>query len=370
MGVAVLILSLSIKPLLVFLTKERIRSVFTGSSVSIDSCHFYPLRMLAFSGIEIKNVDNYTFKIKQIKIEYTIPKIIQAHISKVSLEGVDARVNMADKKLEELRGYYKVNGKAALSIDSIGVWDLKLDIRAAGLVLNADISSELNIAWQKVDRLNAQIHNFTMQDMKLQDLKLTLALNAPQGSLYARQVQYNKIDVHEINAQWRLSGKEVVVHSLSAKIFKGMLRAEGALTFSYAPVFHLKVDVYDLDVENMIEVFKLAEKFRMSGQLGGSIQVEGSGRDMKVVGGNFFLSEPGGNLLIKDKKFLENIVRSSRQSLDILVESFRNYRYNTGKVNVSYEAGDLRLSLGLEGEAGQRNLDIVWHDFSLGGMLK
>ena len=65
--------------------------------------------MLAFSGIEIKNADNYTFKIKQIKIEYTIPKIIQARISKVSFEGVDARVSMADKKLEELRGYYKVN---------------------------------------------------------------------------------------------------------------------------------------------------------------------------------------------------------------------------------------------------------------------
>jgi hypothetical protein len=247
---------------------------------------------------------------------------------------------------------------------------LKLDIRAAGLVLNADISSEFNIAWQKVDMLNAQIHNFTIADMKFQDLKLTLAQNDTQGSLSARQVQSNKINAHEINAQWRLSGKEVVLHSLSAKIFKGILRAEGALTFSYAPVFHLKVDVYDLDVENMIEVFKLAEKFQMSGQLGGSIQVEGSGMDMKVVGGEFFLSEPGGTLLIKDKKFLENIARSSQQPMDILVESFRNYRYNTGKVNVSYEAGDLMLALGLEGEAGERNLDIVWHNFSLGGILK
>jgi hypothetical protein len=73
-------------------------------------------------------------------------------------------------------------------------------------------------------------------------------------------------------------------------------------------------------------------------------------------------------LTITDDKFLNNVAKSSGQSLDILVESFKNYHYNTGVMKLSLERGDIVFDIALEGEAGKRNLSIVLHDFKLGSI--
>jgi len=57
---------------------------------------------------------------------------------------------------------------------------------------------------------------------------------------------------------------------------------------------------------------------------------------------------------------------NSGQSLDILVENFQNYHYNTGIMKLSFDKGNLIFNIDLEGGAGKRNLSITLHDFKLG----
>jgi hypothetical protein len=84
-----------------------------------------------------------------------------------------------------------------------------------------------------------------------------------------------------------------------------------------------------------------------------------------VLSGNFSTLQPGGILVIKDDKFLKNLSRTTKQPLDILVESFKDYHYNTALMKLSFDKGNIILDVALEGEAGKRNLSIVLHDFKL-----
>jgi hypothetical protein len=47
------------------------------------------------------------------------------------------------------------------------------------------------------------------------------------------------------------------------------------------------------------------------------------------------------------------------------VDSFKNYRYNAGVVELSLQGPDLVFDIRLEGDAGKRDLTIVLHDFKL-----
>jgi len=120
-----------------------------------------------------------------------------------------------------------------------------------------------------------------------------------------------------------------------------------------------------MKIEQFIRDFKLQEKFFMDGELNGSILLKGKGTDVQVVDGNFTASPKGGMLIIKDARFLENIARRADQPLDLLVESFRNYHYNTGIISLSLKEDDLILGMALDGETGKRDLNITLHDFTL-----
>jgi len=49
-----------------------------------------------------------------------------------------------------------------------------------------------------------------------------------------------------------------------------------------------------------------------------------------------------------------------------MVENFKNYRYNTGLLSLGLEDNNVILKLALEGNAGKRNLEVIFHDFKLG----
>jgi len=118
-----------------------------------------------------------------------------------------------------------------------------------------------------------------------------------------------------------------------------------------------------VNLEKFINDFELDEKFQMTGVLSGHLVLNGNGGDINILNGDFFMAEKGGTLIIKDTRFLENIARSSDQSFEILVESFKNYHYNNGKIKILLKQEKLILDMVLDGEAGKRDLNITLHNF-------
>jgi hypothetical protein len=93
------------------------------------------------------------------------------------------------------------------------------------------------------------------------------------------------------------------------------------------------------------------------------LRLEGTGGSFRILDGAFAAREPGGKLIIKDKQFLERLAASTNQSLNMIVENFRDYHYNTGIIKAGIDQGNIVLNAELEGQAGKRSLGIVLHDF-------
>ena len=103
------------------------------------------------------------------------------------------------------------------------------------------------------------------------------------------------------------------------------------------------------------------DKVEMTGRLGGVVSMSGSGAVINEMEGDFFTDKNGGTLIIKDNKFLENISKDTKQPLDIIVESFKNYNYNSGILKLYLSNGNLVLNIDLNGEKGKRDFTVVLH---------
>ncbi|KJJ85051.1 hypothetical protein OMAG_001079 [Candidatus Omnitrophus magneticus] len=56
------------------------------------------------------------------------------------------------------------------------------------------------------------------------------------------------------------------------------------------------------------------------------------------------------------------MMKTSKQSLDILVEQFKYYRYNVGNIKVLLDGQNINLDIELSGDTGKRVFNIVLHD--------
>jgi len=178
-------------------------------------------------------------------------------------------------------------------------------------------------------------------------------------------MKYDKLNISAIKSAVRLLGKELFLDGVSACALDGDIG--GNLKFRIALDIDYGADLKftNLDIARFINDFDLKEKFEMTGRLGGDLTLKGKGTDIEILNGRLSSLESGGMLMIKDTKFLENMARNINQSLDLLVENFKNYHYNIATIKLFLDKSNLIIDAALDGETGKRNLNIVLHGFRL-----
>jgi len=236
------------------------------------------------------------------------------------------------------------------------------------LTLAAKVSLELEPINQSLKYLDLKIDALESQGAKIENASLKLERDVP-GELYIGKIQYDKAKILEVKGKTRLDRKGFSLDAASAKTFDGEIRGDLRMDLGKAPEYLCHLKFVNLDLDRFAQDFNLKEKFQASGKLVGELTLKGSGADIKILSGDFSAVDPGGRLTVTDDKFLKNVAQSSGESLDILVESFTDYHYNTGIMKLSLEGGNIVFNIALEGEAGKRNLSIVLHDFKLGSLV-
>ena len=357
-----------IKPAIIFITKEQLKNVFIQSEVSVGGCVFKPARYLRLLNIEIKRGSVYDFKIKEINISYNPQGILRRKISKVLLKDLTIFLALPHKDNLKINDYLRLGATAPVFIvKNIELENLKLDLEAKNLSLNGSFSARINLARQELEFLDLKINSLDAMGVKLKNALVKARLKKAEY-FSIESVKYNEARIEEIKGRLRLDEKAVFVDSLSAKIFDGQVEGDLSVNLAKSPEYlcHLKFENVDLD--RITTDFKLKEKLQLSGKLIGDLVLKGSGANIQILGGDFSAMEPGGKMIITDDKMLKDIAKNSNQSMDILVESFKDYRYNTGIMKLSLEEGNLVFNVAMDGEAGKRNLAIVLHGFKLGSL--
>jgi len=365
--IAVSIVSIFIKPTIIFLAKKQLTKVFIDSTVTVKNCNLRPLSLLSLSDIEIKKEQAYNIKIKEVGIEYTPLSIIKGNILKFSLKEAQATIDLGKKSLLGFSKLLNLNtGKSPFLINSLELTNLILNIKSQELTLDARVSSELNLIQQLVNSLDLKINSLHVEGLELKNASLKAAQLSPSGSLYIEEIKYDKLKIEKIASSVRLKDKNLYLDSLSASLFTGKIKGSANLLIDKLPEYLVNLEFSGIDLNAFVNDFKLNEKVDLSGRMDGVTTLKGKGLNFTVLSGDFTTNAPGGDLTIKDKSYLENIARGSGQTLDILVENFKNYHYNKGVMNLSLKEGSLILDIALEGEAGKRNFTVNMHNFNLG----
>ena len=365
--IAVSIISLFIKPTIIFLAKKQLAKVFINSTVTIKNCGLRPLHLLSLSDIEIKNGQIYDIKIKEVSIQYSPSSIIKGKILKFSLKDPKVTINLGEKSLLGFSKLLNLNtDKSPFLINSLELTNLVLNIKSQELTLDARLSSELNLIKQLINSLDLKINSLAVEGIDLKNASLTVGQSLPSGEFRVQQIKYDKLKIEKIKSSVRLKDKNLYLDSLSADLFAGKIKGSANLSIDKLPEYLVNLEFSGIDLNAFVHDFKLNEKVDLSGRMDGLTTLKGKGLNFTVLSGEFTTNASGGDLTIKDKSYLENIARGSGQSLDILVENFKNYHYNKGVMDLSLEEGSLILDIALDGEAGKRNFTVTMHNFNLG----
>jgi hypothetical protein len=355
--------SIFINSAIIFLAKRQLNTIFKGSKVTIGSCRLNPVKQLSLFEISIKNKQAYDFLIKEAKVEYSLFSIFKGEILKFSLKGANIYFNLPQKSIAEFSQYFNLGSKSVFLVKSLELSNFNLDLKAKDFNISGVLSSQMNLIERIAEYLDIKIDSLGIQGFNLNDVTLKTGQGLSEGHFGINRMKYNKLNISEIKSQVKLSGRELFLEGLSAKALDGNiggnLKFKIDQDFSYGAI----LSITNLDITRFINDFDLKEKFEMTGRLSGDLIFKGKGSDIEILNGKLSSLESGGMLIIKDTKFLENMARDTNQSLDLLVENFKDYHYNIGTIKLFLDNSNLILDTVLDGETGKRNINIVLHDF-------
>ena len=299
-----LVLVIFLNPLVKLLAWGQLKRIFPGSTVTISSCSFNPFRQLSFSGIQVTRKDYYDFKIRNILVYF--------------------------------------NPDAFIKRMPFNPWEL---IKAGQITVDSLETSQfrLNSGYLKVSRQGKG-----------------------EGVIAIQEVKAGKLVIKDILGKAWLKDDYLFLDPLSARLLGGRLEGDSQVKLSGDFVYQANLNFFDLDQDTFVKDFELDEKVDVSGKVGGSLKLKGKLQEIEILEGNFSAGKDGGILTIKDRQFLERLARSSRLGPDLVVESFQNYRYNTGVITASLQDNNIVLFFNLAGPGGKRNFNIIHHDFNQG----
>jgi len=345
------------KPFILSKVQEELRKVFKESSIQGLKI---TQNFLELQGVEIKEPGSFYFKIKEARAYYNLDSIIkQKRIDKISLNGIYADVNM--NKIGIASG-----PKGKFSIVKIEILDANINLTKDDIKIKANSSLQLDMATKTFDYVKLNVSSCRTNLFEITDLSLDASQGEDTEEFFIRSVNYNKLKLADVMGKSELKEKLLRINPLSVSFLGGNVKGEFSITLDDALDYSLKLDTQGMEIKRFVDDMELNEKFYMTGRLAGAFSLSGKGEDIKDIKGVFSTDTQGGVLVINDKTFLENVAKQSNQSLDIIVESFRNYNYNNGIIKLFMENGNIGLDLKLDGNSGKRSLVIVLHDFKKG----
>jgi hypothetical protein len=359
------------KHIILFAARKIIETTCVHSTVRIGGCSLKPTRLLRFYDIDIKNGQLYDFNIKELTIHFTFLSLLKRVISGVEIAQLSSRVDLGQKTFSQLGSYLNLKTQhGLLRIDTLQISNSTLDLKAGDLILIAKGTLDFNLRRQLLTSLQLDIDFLQSNAIELDKAILRISQDKPKGEFYINTLKFETLKIMDIRSMITLSDNVLTLLSLSARILGGTIEGDARIRVGKTPEYSCNLKAKDVSLETIVKDFNLGEKIRMTGSVSGHAALEGRWPRIDAVNGNLSTAAPGGIFSISDTKFLETIARTTKQSLEMIVESFRDYRYNEGTIGLSMEGKDLVVSVFLNGQAGKRNLNVILHDFMVWESIK
>lgn len=340
----------------IFLAGKELKKIFPESNVSISGCSFYPLGRISFSGIEIKNSPLFDIQIAEAGAGYNFAYLKDAQISVSSSENIFPQL---------LRYFRRAPARSIpLKIRGLELENVKLKVESADLSIRGAVSLQADLLNRCLNYCQLK-SDLSIMGLEFKNLFLNVKAGV-EGDFSIEGLSYKKGKIKDVKSSVWLKKEGLFFDSLSLGIFGASVKGDLSIRTDKTGEYRTHLKFTDLDLGVFTSDFELEKKLLLEGKVSGDITLEGSGSRLRILSGKFYTLEPGGMLAVTDAGLLKNLAQRSAKELNILVEGFKKYHYNTGVMTISLDNGDLALGVNLAGEEGRRDLTVVVHDFKLG----
>jgi len=312
-----LVIAIFLKPAVVFIVKEQIKKLLPGTSVIVTGCSLNPFRR--FTPLEIPHCG---------KPFLMGPVLTGIRISR--LPEYDCKINSVEVNFSPASILKGLTGKP----------------------------------WEIIESCRFNLDFLAAKDARIESGYLKVTRLRDDGVVLVRLAKLGKLNLRDIQGKVSLQDEYLILDSLSARILGGFLHGRCQINFSGPLRYQADLNFVNLDLDTLTKDFAFDEQVVLSGKVSGFLKLRGQMEKFEIIDGNLTAGEEGGTLTIKDRKFLENIARGSGQAMDLVVESFQNYRYNTGITTVSLQDNNAVFFINLDGKTGKRVLNIILRDFN------
>ncbi|MFH1878509.1 MAG: YdbH domain-containing protein [Candidatus Omnitrophota bacterium] len=345
----------------------QLRKLFPGSTVSIGNCVFRPARSVVFTGIDVQKGGIYRASVNRIKITYDLFSLAKGRFARVEVSGVKAEADFRRVHSIELTETSRGRSSGYFRVIEAEVSELDITVKTRDLVLQGRFSVIFSPETKNISFINSDINDLKFRNVFFESCRVEGDPSGRGAVLSIKKAGYGDIVITDISAALTAKGPVLSATDLSASVFNGDIRGNGEIAFDNNGDFYGRVYCEGLDLKALINDFKLEKKVDMTGKVKGDLSVKGSNYLITDIQGNFFTDVPGGVLVIKDTGFLEAMANKTGQPVNILVENFKYYKYNSGIMRIFLDGADLGFDIALEGDAGKRDFNVILHDMLAAG---
>lgn len=362
---ALLIPQLIILPL----GRKVISAALPKSKVNIRGSSLFPPGCLRLTGISISRDRLYTVSLKEVRLLYGPDLLSKKRIRKFELSGLSVSSVAPWFELTRLINapaeYLNLGSNGTFAIDSIVLSEAACDIHWKDCVLQARLSFDVMLQGPFLRSVLLEIKRLVLSGFTLEEALVRLSGTSQPGRVYVRSMRYDRLAIEGFQGSLQQTAGSVRVSPFTLRFLSGT--ADGSLELATRMPLScsLECNLAGISLERAVRDLKLADRIDLSGSLFGHCSMALEGTSFSRLEGDFSLLEPGGSLTITDTSFLDSLAKSSQQPLEMIMESFRDYRYNSGKARLASQEGNLVLEVSLDGAQGKRSLNVVWHDFRL-----
>lgn len=155
-----------------------------------------------------------------------------------------------------------------------------------------------------------------------------------------------------------------VVENLSGDLMDGTVVGTIKTGLDKDITYDAELEIHNIELERAVEAFKMSDNLRFTGVVSGRIECSGRGQTLTALRGRIESSPSGGVLVIQNKEWLEKIASYAKQDVNVIVENFKNYRYNECVLRLGLDGPNILISAHLNGAGGKRDLVVTLHDFN------
>lgn len=335
---------------------------------------YISLNGIKLGGVNIEN-DYFSFNAEEAGVLFYFPELLRPKVIDLKLEEAYLNIKDFDGFLSSLKSKIPVSvpekNKGSFGLKKalgVSLSNVKVDIEGhKGLVfLSSSFSFKGKIKGERISKID----DFVIDNCKIQEGKKSVEFNLKELDqknkylLNIPKIRIKRRTIEDMRIPLEIDENNAEIKAIKTDFFGEEAEIKGNIDYSDYSLICAEAKFNNTSFKRLKQLLADKGDFSFSGFFNGSVKACASEFKLSDVSGELY-NNTGGYINVRKKDafgFLKK--RMPLSSYETLMESLKNYKYDTGKIKISsQEEKVLVLDMNFSSPVlGERNLTVHFHD--------